>query len=260
MSCSTPCGPMAPRKNPQNVMWVNVSKLRSAIDPDRPKGSDSTVLVTQAPGYMLVTDADAIDAARFEKLASEGRALVDVDPAAASLVFNEALALWNGRALEEFTYDEFAQPEIARLEELRLTTVEHRVDADLQVGLAHELVGELEGLTRLHPLRERLAAQLMIALHRTGRQGEALRGVRHLPNNARGRVGARPVHRPGRPGGADRPGRSVPAALGAGPGARRRAGGRPNRSAATNCAPASATDRTASSTSPISRPWDARWR
>ena len=65
---------------------------------------------------------------------SEGRALADVDPAAASIVLGDALALWRGRPFEEFTYETFAQDEIARLEELRLEAVELRVDADLERG------------------------------------------------------------------------------------------------------------------------------
>ncbi len=158
---------------------MNISKLRSALDPERSKGSDSTVLVTSSPGYMLVTEPDAIDADRFVSLTGEGRRLLDVDPAAASLVFHEALALWRGRAFEEFVYDEFAQTEIARLEELRLTAVEDRIDADLRAGSTRELVGELESLTRLNPLRERLAAHLMVAL--IGRAARARRYERSAP-------------------------------------------------------------------------------
>ncbi|MFW2381749.1 MAG: BTAD domain-containing putative transcriptional regulator [Acidimicrobiales bacterium] len=179
-------------KQPQNVLWVNISKLRSALDPDRPKGANSTVVVTSSPGYMLVTDPDAIDAKRFESLTEEGRRLLDVDPAAASLVFHEALALWKGRAFEEFVYDEFAQTEIARLEELRLAAVEDRIDADLRSGSTRELVSELESLTRLNPLRERLAAHMMVALHRSGRQGEALRAFGTYRRTLRDELGLDP--------------------------------------------------------------------
>ena len=125
---------------------------------------------------MLVTEPGAIDADRFESLTDEGRRLLDVDPAAASLVFHEALALWKGRAFEEFVYDEFAQTEIARLEELRLAAVEDRSRRRPARRLnSGSSIGELESLTRLNPLREGLAAHLMVALHRSGRQGEALR-------------------------------------------------------------------------------------
>ena len=164
----------------QNALWVIVSGLRSALEPEREKRSDASVLVTRTPGYVLSIDTGAVDAARFEQLASEGRGLLDVDPAAASLALSEALALWRGHALEEFTYESFAQAEIVRLEELRLATVEDRIGADLRVGRSRELVGELESLVRQHPHRERFTGHLMVALHRSGRQADALRAFGNL--------------------------------------------------------------------------------
>ncbi len=74
----------------------------------------------------------------------------------------------------DFTFESFAQPEIARLNELRLSVLEERIDADLEAGRHAELVGELEPLVAEYPLRERLRAQLMLALYRSGRQAEAL--------------------------------------------------------------------------------------
>ncbi|MFN3216508.1 MAG: extracellular solute-binding protein [Acidimicrobiales bacterium] len=164
----------------QNSLWVYVSGLRKALEPDRQKRTDGTILLTRAPGYVLQVDPGAVDAARFEYLVAEGRSLTDTDPAAASLVLGEALALWRGRAYEEFTYESFAQAEIARLEELRLEAVTARVDADLRRGLSRELVSELETLVRQHPDREELTGQLMLALSRSGRQTEALRTYARL--------------------------------------------------------------------------------
>src|SRR5207249_3762468 len=100
------------------------------------------------------------------------------DAAGAAGSLREALALWRGAPLADFTYEEFAQPEIARLEELRLRAVEERIDADLACGRHAALVPELEALVAEHPLRERLRAQLMLALYRSGRQAEALEGYR----------------------------------------------------------------------------------
>jgi DNA-binding SARP family transcriptional activator/serine/threonine protein kinase/WD40 repeat protein len=159
----------------QNALWVVVSRLRSILDPDRERRSDETILVTQAPGYMLAIDPADLDATRFDSLFSEGRSLVATDPAAASVVLHEALALWRGHALEEFTYESFAVAAIARLEETRLTAVEDRIGADLRLGRERQLVGELEALVHQHPLREAFTRHLMVALHRAGRQAEALR-------------------------------------------------------------------------------------
>jgi DNA-binding SARP family transcriptional activator/ABC-type glycerol-3-phosphate transport system substrate-binding protein len=164
----------------QGALWVHVSNLRSALEPDRARRSEGTVVLTRNPGYVIEVAPDAIDAARFEALLREGRTLLEHDPAAASIVAAEGLALWRGRAYEDVTYEDFAQAEIARLEELRLEAVELRLDADLRCGLASELVGELEALVRLHPLRERFTAQHMVALHRAGRRSDALRAYAAL--------------------------------------------------------------------------------
>jgi DNA-binding SARP family transcriptional activator len=169
----------------QNALWVYVSGLRKALEPDREKRSDGSILLTRSPGYLLQTGPDDIDAVRFERLVAEGRALADTDPAAASLVLGEALALWRGRAFEDFMYESFAQTEIARLEELRLEAVEARIDADLNRGMSRQLVSELETLVRQHPLQEHLTRQLMLALYRSGRQADALRAYQLI----KGRLG-----------------------------------------------------------------------
>src|SRR5205807_7543580 len=86
----------------------------------------------------------------------------------------EALALFRGEPLADFRYEPFAQAEIARLEELRLVALEGRIELDLEVGAAAQLVAELEALIAEHPMRERLRALLMLAFYRCGRQAEAL--------------------------------------------------------------------------------------
>ena len=144
-----------------------VSHLRRALG--------DGVLITQSPGYVLRVDVGSIDAERFEQLAAEGRrALEDADPGGALANFDAALALWRGPALADFTFDDFAQSEIQRLDELRLETQEDRIEALLELGRHGGLVAELEALVAAHPLRERLRAQLMLALYRSGRQADAL--------------------------------------------------------------------------------------
>ena len=92
------------------------------------------------------------------------------DPRTAARKLRDALALWRGSLLADLAYEPFAQPEIARLEELRMAVLEQRIDADLAVGRHAELVGELEALIVRNPLRERLRFQLMLALYRSARQ------------------------------------------------------------------------------------------
>ncbi len=131
--------------------------------------------MTRGHGYLLAVVSDQVDVARFEALVSEGQtALADGDAVNAQQRLGEALALWRGEPLADFAYDSFAQAEIARLQESRLAAIEARIDADLALGEHTRLVAELEALVHQHPLRERLIAQLMLALYRSGRQAEAL--------------------------------------------------------------------------------------
>ncbi len=128
-------------------------------------------LTTRAPGYVLNVEPDELDVAVFERLRAEARR---AEPARAAAKLREALALWRGSPLADLAYEPFAQTEVARLEELRLTALEERIDAELACGRHADLIGELETLIAAHPLRERLRGQLMLALYRTGRQAEAL--------------------------------------------------------------------------------------
>ncbi len=159
----------------ENALWVYVSVLRSGLEPERVERGESSVLLTRDHGYMLAIDSDSIDSHRFEAAATEGRSLIRDDAAAASEILSEALQLWRGSALEDFAYDDFAQPEITRLEELRVTALGDRIEADLRRGQAGELIGELEAVQQQHPLRERPVGQLMLALYRAGRQADSLR-------------------------------------------------------------------------------------
>lgn len=169
-----------PARDRHNALWVHVSNLRSALEPDREKRSQGTLLRTLSSGYLLEVGPDELDAWRFERSVQEARGLIDTEPAAASIVLGDGLALWRGRPYEDMAYEAFAQPEIARLEELRLEAVGLRIEADLRRGHSTELVGELESLVRQHPLREGFTAQLMVALYRAGRRAEALRAFSRL--------------------------------------------------------------------------------
>ena len=133
------------------------------------------VLVTQAPGYALRVDVGRLDAARFQALVEDAR-LEQARGAARRL--EGALDLWRGPPLADFTYEPFAQEEIRRLEELRLSALEDRIEADLALGRHEQVVGELESLARAYPLRERLQRLLLVALYRCGRQTEALEAYR----------------------------------------------------------------------------------
>jgi WD40 repeat protein/DNA-binding SARP family transcriptional activator/energy-coupling factor transporter ATP-binding protein EcfA2 len=150
------------------TVHVHVSRLRKAL-------GDADVLTTTPAGYQLRVAPQELDAARFERLALDGRrALAAGRPEQAARLLDEALGLWRGPPLAELTFEAFAQTAIARLEEQRLAALEARVDADLAAGRHVALVGELQTLVDSYPSRERFAGQLMLALYRCGRQADAL--------------------------------------------------------------------------------------
>jgi DNA-binding SARP family transcriptional activator len=160
-----------PTQNAVTSLYGYISQLRKALG----NGPGRQALVTRAPGYVLELEPEQLDARRFERLLANGRAaLREDDPAQAAATLRDALALWRGPALSEFAFESFAQAEIRRLEELHLTALEERIEADLALGRHRDVIGELEALVAEQPLRERLRGQLMLALYRAGRQGESL--------------------------------------------------------------------------------------
>jgi len=153
-----------------------VSRLRKALDNgDEAMARSEGAVITRGRGYLVCVAPGELDLDRFRGLLEDGRnALATGDPEQAAKLLRRGLALWRGPPLSDFTYEAFAQPAIAEIEELRLAGLEERMEADLALGHDRELVGELRALVEGHPLRERLRAQLMLALYRSGRQAEAL--------------------------------------------------------------------------------------
>jgi DNA-binding SARP family transcriptional activator len=154
----------------RHALEAHASRLRGAL-------GDAATLVAQPPGYVLEVDPQSIDAARFEQLLGEARDARATDPARAAELAADALALWRGPALADFAFEPFAQAEIARLEELRWEARHLQIDTELALGRT-DLVPDLEALVAAEPLRERLRAQLMVALYRAGRQADALAAYR----------------------------------------------------------------------------------
>jgi DNA-binding SARP family transcriptional activator/class 3 adenylate cyclase/tetratricopeptide (TPR) repeat protein len=156
-----------PPGSARKALQVYVFRTRRALGAER--------IRTRSSGYVLEVGPDELDVHRFERLVREAEALrAGGEDALGAAALHEALGLWHGPALADFTYEQFAQAEIARLEELRLVALEERIDADLRAGHGADLVGELEALVAKHPYRERLRGQTMLALYRAGRQAEAL--------------------------------------------------------------------------------------
>ena len=169
-----------------NALRVAVSRLRQALDAER-------VLDTQPGGYLLRVASDQLDVARFEELHEQARGLMATgDASAAATGLRQALSLWRGSPLADVALVEGVQAEVRRLEQLRLSAVMDRVDADLALGAGGELVGELEALVDAEPFQERPRAQLMRALYRAGRQADALALYRRTSELLRDELGLEP--------------------------------------------------------------------
>jgi WD40 repeat protein/DNA-binding SARP family transcriptional activator len=156
------------------TLQVHVSRLRKTL-----AGADGNglagLVVTRGHGYELELDPDHLDAHRFERLVLEGRReLAAGRGARAASALEHALSLWRGPALADLAYEPFAQPEIARLADLRVNAEELWIDAQLELGRHEAILGRIEALIDEHPYRERLRAQLMVALYRSDRQADAL--------------------------------------------------------------------------------------
>jgi WD40 repeat protein/DNA-binding SARP family transcriptional activator len=160
-----------------HTLQVYVSQVRKSL---RSAGDGARdVLVTRPPGYLLRVQTNELDLEIFKEQVEKGRrAMAEGDPAEAARLLAAGLDQWRGPPLDEFAYETFAQAPIAELEELRLSAIEDKIDANLALGGHQDLVGELQTLVAEHPLRERLRAQYMLALYRSGRQAEALEAYR----------------------------------------------------------------------------------
>jgi DNA-binding SARP family transcriptional activator/streptogramin lyase len=179
----------APPKTVKAVLNVYLSRLRRLFA----EGTGEQLLLTHAAGYVLSVRPEGLDARRFETLLERGRReLASGDAEGASATLHDALALWRGPPLADIAFEPFAQSEIARLEELRLTGLEARIEADLALGGHDSLVAELETLVAAHPYREGLRVQLMLALYRRGRQAEALETYRRARRTFSDELGIEP--------------------------------------------------------------------
>ena len=157
-----------PPREAQNALQYHVSQLRKTLG-----GPD--VIETREPGYVVRVSPDELDLLRFEQLVETAEG---APPERAARLLRDALGLWRGLPLADLKNEAFAQSEIRRLEEVRLTALERRVDADLALGRHARLIPELEALVHEHPYREHLRAALMRAFYAAGRQAEALAAYR----------------------------------------------------------------------------------
>src|SRR5919201_1380358 len=175
----------SPPASADKLLQVYISQLRKLLQP--------ASIRRRGASYALELNGSSVDTIRFERLLGEGKAALRAgNPALAVSLLRRGLALWRGPAYGEFAYEEFARGEAERLEELRLAALEARFEAELVLGRHADLVPELRALAAEHPFRERLQAQAMLALYRSGRQSEALDIYRALNTRLREGLGLEP--------------------------------------------------------------------
>jgi DNA-binding SARP family transcriptional activator len=162
-----------PPSTARNQIQICVSAVRGALA----KAGLPDTIVTRAPGYLLRCDDDQHDLLRFERLVGKAHQVVRGAPAQALSLYRQALDLWRGDPFLDVTSPVLEATRV-RLSQRRLVVVEECVDLRLRLGLQHELIDELAELVEQNPFRERLRAQLVVALHRDGRRAEALETCR----------------------------------------------------------------------------------
>jgi predicted ATPase/DNA-binding SARP family transcriptional activator len=174
--------PDASPESAARSLQVRLAHLRSFLEPGRPRGAPSSLIVREGTGYRLAAEAESIDVVRFERLVLEAG---ELGPAAAVAAYDEALALWRGPPFADVAYADFAQAEVRRLEDLRVRAEEGRARALLEGGRHREALADLRRLVAEEPLREDGARTLALALYRDGRQAEALESLRALGEKLR---------------------------------------------------------------------------
>ena len=173
-----------PPRSVRSSLHSYVSNLRVAIGGG---------IERSGSGYRIDIDPAQVDVVLFERLLDEARSSLNTNPSAAADTLRSALSLWRGRPYADLIDIPGLQPEIRRLEDLRLLAVESRIDADLSMGRHRSVVGELESLAAEYPLREGFRIRHMIALYRDGRQAEALRAYAQTKEYLATELGVEPT-------------------------------------------------------------------
>ena len=175
-----------------STLQTHVSHVRRAVGA-ADAGKEGSRLFSQATGYVLRVERGELDADLFERLAREGsEALARGAHRVALDRLQEALSLWRGPPLADLASEDFARPEITRLEESQIVALEDRIQAELALGRHSAVMGELEALVTANPLRERLHGHLMLSLYRSGRQADALHVYESLRNDLAEELGIDP--------------------------------------------------------------------
>ncbi|HET7736873.1 MAG TPA: BTAD domain-containing putative transcriptional regulator, partial [Nocardioidaceae bacterium] len=155
--------------DPMNALQIRVSKLRRSLK----AASLEDVVTREGVGYRANVAPESVDAVDFVQRIRDIRGRSG-DGVSDLQAYDEALALWRGDPLSDFSGEQWAGVEAARLTELKLAALTERAQVALGLGRHLEVVTDLEPLVAADPTLEALAGLLMVALYRSGRQADAL--------------------------------------------------------------------------------------
>lgn len=182
-----------PRKSANTTVQTYIYQLRKHFLRHGLETAGHQILLSRPPGYLLRVAPGDLDADQFAQLAADARTALNAGrPHAAAALLRQALALWAGPALANVPPGSALASEAVQLNEQRIRVLELRIQADMELGLHRELVGELRSLVVAHPLHEWFHGQLIRALSRSGRRSEALEAYQRLRAALRENLGLDP--------------------------------------------------------------------
>jgi len=170
-----------------------IYQLRKLIARHGDERLASETIRTTPPGYTITVTNEQLDCVQFEHMVEQGRALLlEGETSRAAALLRQSLRMWSGPALIGVEHGCWLQSHVAQLEEMRMLALELRLRAEMRLGYHRELIPELKSLVRTHPYHEWLHAQLMIALQRSGRRGDALSAYREVRRLLSAELGVEP--------------------------------------------------------------------
>ncbi|MFJ6939941.1 BTAD domain-containing putative transcriptional regulator [Streptomyces sp. NPDC101132] len=187
-----------PPRSARTTLQTYVLQLRELIGEalardENERCTAKDILATLPGGYRLESRGGTVDYREFERRAGTGYRAMDADDhQGASRWLTDALSLWTGPALTDVQVGSQIQMEVQRLEEARLCALDQRIEADLRLGRHRELLSELTVLVNQYRMHESLHGQFMLALHRSGRRGEALNVYQRLRTTLVSELGLEP--------------------------------------------------------------------
>ncbi|WP_203182951.1 AfsR/SARP family transcriptional regulator [Streptomyces pratensis] len=184
-----------PPHTAHNALQAQVSRLRRTLNRLAAAGEVTPPLVTHSAGYVLKVDPSTVDMHTFRCRTAEARRVADSDPGRAVDLLDRALALWQGKPLQDVGNSPLCHSTAVQLEEEYLTAHESKLELKLRCGRTEEAIGELRAISVVHPWRERITEMLMLSLYHVGRRAEALETYHSTRRQLTDHLGIEPSRR-----------------------------------------------------------------